>query len=183
MTSPPTSPDESAPVSVRLGTVVPPEDPEDWRRPLTWVAAAGMLVGPLIALLWFLVAPPSTADEPLPGSFVLAAILVAGAVLTGATQARPGWSFAGTLGAGLFGALLTVLIAAVLSPGRSVGLGSSPAVGQAFAAGVAGAAGSLAASTLMPALARVRSRVRRSAVPAAMGIAVAALCVRLIFSL
>jgi hypothetical protein len=142
-----------------------------------------MLLGPAVALLWFVVVPPATADAPLPGTFVVAAALVAGAALTGATQIRPGWRFAGTLGAGLFGALLTVLFAAVLSSGRSVGLGSSPAVGQGFAAALAGLGGTLAAATLMPALARVPSRVRRSAVPAAIGVAVAALCVRLVFSL
>ena len=42
--------DDVVPVSVRLGEVVPPEDPEDWTRPLTWVAAGGMLVGPIVAL-------------------------------------------------------------------------------------------------------------------------------------
>ena len=45
--------DDLVPISVRLGEVVPPEDPEDWTRPLTWVAAFGMLAGPLIALAWF----------------------------------------------------------------------------------------------------------------------------------
>ena len=35
--------EDLVPVSVRLGEVVPPEDPEDWTRPLTWVAALGML--------------------------------------------------------------------------------------------------------------------------------------------
>ena len=41
--------DDDVPVSVRLGTVVPPEDPEDWTRPLTWVAAVGMLAAPAVA--------------------------------------------------------------------------------------------------------------------------------------
>jgi hypothetical protein len=36
-----TDDDDSVPISVRLGTVVPPEDPEDWTRPLTWMAAPG----------------------------------------------------------------------------------------------------------------------------------------------
>ena len=54
--------DELVPVSVRLGNVVPPEDPEDWTQPLTWVAAAGMLAAPLVALLWFWLFPP--ADPP-----------------------------------------------------------------------------------------------------------------------
>jgi hypothetical protein len=174
--------DESAPVSVRLGTVVPPEDPEDWRRPLTWVAAAGMLAGPLVALVWFLVAPPSRSDGPLPGTWLVAGALVAGSVATGATQVGPARSFAGTLGAGLFGSLVTVLFATVLSPETTGLLQTTPLVVQAFVAGIAGVAGALAASTLMPALSRIPSRLHRIAVPAAIGIAVSALVVQLLFS-
>jgi hypothetical protein len=176
------SDNQSVPVSIRLGTVVPPEDPEDWRRPLTWVAAAGMLAGPLVALVWFLVAPPASAGEPSPATWLVAGALVAGAALTGATQMGPIWAFAGTLGAGLFGAVRTILVAAVVSPGRAVGLGGSPTVGHAFVAGIAGVAGALAASTLIPALSRIPSRFRRIAVPAAIGIAVSAIVVQLLFS-
>ena len=63
--------DDLVPVSVRLGEVVPPEDPEDWTRPLTWVAAFGMLAGPIVALAWFLVAPPedAAARSPRPTSW------------------------------------------------------------------------------------------------------------------
>ena len=50
--TPPAAEEEEVPVSVRLGGVVPPEDPEDWSRPLTWVAAIGMLAGPLAAVAW-----------------------------------------------------------------------------------------------------------------------------------
>jgi FtsH-binding integral membrane protein len=174
--------DDAVPVSVRLGTVVPPEDPEDWTRPLTWVAATGMLLGPLVALAWFLVAPPTEAADPVPGTWIVAAALVAGAVLTGETQRRPGWRFAGTLGCGLFGALLTVLFATILFH-RTGLLADAPGLVHAFVASTAGTAGALAASTLMPALAGMPSRLRRAGAPAAIGIAVAALCVQLLFSL
>ncbi|HEX6129281.1 MAG TPA: hypothetical protein VF071_09700, partial [Candidatus Limnocylindria bacterium] len=62
--------DDLVPVSVRLGEVVPPEDPEDWTKPLTWVAAAGMLLGPLVALGWFVAARPGGSD-PEPGTWLL----------------------------------------------------------------------------------------------------------------
>ena len=52
--------DDLVPVSVRLGEVVPPEDPEDWTRPLTWVVALGMLAGPAVAFAWFALAPPTS---------------------------------------------------------------------------------------------------------------------------
>jgi hypothetical protein len=142
-----------------------------------------MLVGPLVALVWFLVAPPATADRPAPGTWLVAGALVAGAAVTGATQIGPVWAFAGTLGAGLFGAMLTTLFAVVLSPGRTVALGGSATLGQAFAASVAGLIGALAASTLMPALSRMPSRIRRAVAPGAIGIAVSAIGVRLVFNL
>lgn len=174
--------DESVPVSVRLGTVVPPEDPEDWRRPLTWVAALGMLLGPIVAFAWFVLAPPAGSRAPAPGTWLVAAALVAGGVLTGGTQIRPGWRFAGTLGGGLFGALVTIVLAGILGPRTGLS-GNAPLAAQAFAAAVAGVAGALAASTLMPLLVRIRSRARRVVVPAAVGIAVSAICVQLLFSL
>ena len=176
----PPEPDDS-PISVRLGTVVPPEDPEDWRRPLTWVAASGMLLGPLVALAWFLLAPPGESLRPLPGTWFVAAALVVGPVATGSTQLRPGWAFAATLGAGLFGALLTVIIGFALSTEGSSGV-ATPLVVHAVLASVAGLAGALAAATLMPALARGRSRARRGLAPGAIGAAVAALAVQLVFS-
>ena len=85
MSHPEHSGDDLVPVSVRLGEVVPPEDPEDWTKPLTWVAAAGMLLGPIVALAWFALAPPSSPGPVQPGSVLLAAAIAAGATLTGAT--------------------------------------------------------------------------------------------------
>lgn len=173
--------DDDVPVSVRLGTVVPPEDPEDWRRPLTWVAAAGMLAAPLVAVGWFAVAPPVATERPLAGTWVVAGALAAGAVLTGSTQIGPVRAFAGTLGAGLFAALVTVIVGAVLAGERQVGV-ASPTLAQAFMAGVAGLAGALAASTVAPAVAGARSRLRRLAAPGAIGVAVAVLVLRLLVS-
>ena len=51
--------DDNRPPSVRLGEVVPPEDPEDWGQPLTWIVAGGMLVGPIVGAAWFLLAAPA----------------------------------------------------------------------------------------------------------------------------
>ena len=93
MTEPPAAEpgEELVPVSVRLGTVVPPEDPEDWRRPLTWVAAAGMLLAPLLVPLWFAIGPPAQSARPVPATWFIAGALVVGAVLTGTTQLPPRW--------------------------------------------------------------------------------------------
>jgi hypothetical protein len=173
--------EDDRPISVRLGTVVPPEDPEDWRRPLTWVAAAGMLLGPLVALAWFMVTPPQTTLEPVLGTWLLAAALVVGAVATGSTQLQAAWSFAATLGAGLFAALLTVIIGFALSNEATAGV-AAPPVAHAVLASVAGLAGALASATLMPLLARGRSRSRRGLVPGILGVAVALLIVQLVFN-
>jgi hypothetical protein len=171
--------DEAVPVSVRLGTVVPPEDPEDWRRPLTWLAAAGMLLAPALVLLWFVIAPPAQTTRPMPGTWLIAGALVVGGVLTGTTQQRPAWAAAATLGAALFEALLVVLYAVAISPEVRVGA-LTPVLAQAVSGAVAGLAGSLVAATLMPAFSRLRSRVRRGWAPAAIGIAVSAIVVRLL---
>jgi hypothetical protein len=173
--------DEAVPVSVRLGTVVPPDDPEDWRRPLTWVAASGMLLAPVLVFLWAVIAPPAQSPHPAPGQWVIAATLVIGGVLTGTTQLRPMWAAAATLGSALFGALLVVLYAVAVSPEIRVG-SLSPYLAQALAGSAAGLAGALVAATLMPAFSRMRSRVRRGLAPAAIGIAVSALVVRLLLS-
>ena len=69
--------DDLVPVSVRLGAVVPPEDPEDWTRPLTWVAALGMLAAPIVAVAWFVIAPP-TGRARRPGDHLVAAALAGG---------------------------------------------------------------------------------------------------------
>ena len=176
--SPP--PDDDVPVSVRLGTVVPPEDPEDWTQPLTWVAAIGMLAAPLTALVWFWAARPTTTT-PSGMTWVLASVLVAGASLTGATQIGRARAFAGTLGTALFGALATVIVGVVLAGERQVG-SASPTLAQAFLGGMSGLAGAAAASVLAPALARQRSRVIRFVPPAVIGSVVALLIVGLLLA-
>jgi hypothetical protein len=171
--------DDGVPVSVRLGTVVPPEDPEDWTRPLTWVAALGMLAAPLIALAWFTVARPATSDQPLAGTFLVAAVVVAGGVMTGATQIGPVRAFAGTLGAALFAGLATIIVGAAMAGERQLAA-ASPTLAQAFGATVAGLAGALVAATLMPTFARAATRLRRGLAPAAIGIMLSAVVVRLL---
>ena len=93
--------DELVPISVRLGQVVPPEDPEDWTQPLTWVAAAGMLAAPLVALLWFWLFPPADADALTLGTILVATALALGGVLTGATQQGGLRASTATVAAGL----------------------------------------------------------------------------------
>jgi hypothetical protein len=173
--------EDLVPVSVRLGAVIPPEDPEDWTRPLTWVAAAGMLLSPFVALAWFAIAPPATSDTPLPGTWLLAAAVVVGGVMTGSTQIGAFRAFAGTLGAGLLGGLLTVIVGAATAGQRQIGT-ASPTVTHAFVAVVAGLSGALAAATLIPALSRMVPRWRRALAPGAIGVAVASLVVQLLFS-
>ena len=177
MTSPPTD-EEQVPVSVRLGAVVPPEDPEDWSRPLTWVAAIGMLAGPLAAVAWILFAPPADASALLPGTLLVALALVAGAVLTGSTQIGRSWAFAGTLGAGLFGALLTVVAGTVLGGERQAA--ASPALALSFAAAVGGAAGALGAAIAAFGLGNLLRRERRWLPSAAVGVVVALIVARLL---
>lgn len=177
--APPDEDEDSVPISVRLGTVVPPEDPEDWTRPLTWVAAFGMLLGPIVALLWFWLLPPADRNGLSFGTFALAGALTLGGVITGVTQIGSVRVFAGTLGATLFGALVVVIIGAATAGERQVGT-ASPTLAHAFVGAVAGLAGGLAASTIGPALVRLPSLLRRVAVPAVIGIAVAVLVARLL---
>jgi hypothetical protein len=181
MTSP--LPEEDAvPVSVKLGAVVPPEDPEDWTRPLTWVAAVGMLAAPVVALAWFWLAAPTASTRPVAGTWLVAAVLVVGAVATGSTQIGPVRAFAGTLGSGLFAALVTIIVGAALAGQRQVGT-ASPTVAHAFLAATAGLIGALVASILAPAFAGAASRARRGLAPAAAGVAIAALSLQVLFSL
>lgn len=163
---------ESVPISIRLGTVVPPEDPEDWTRPLTWVAALGMLAGPIVALLWFVIAPPASGDRLLPGTVLLAAAVVVGGLVTGVTQIGPVRVFAGTLGAALFAALVVVIVGAALAGERQVG-SASPSLGHAFVAAAGGLAGALVAAFVAPALAGVRAWGRRILIPGVVGVVVA----------
>lgn len=171
--------DELVPVSVRLGEVVPPDDPEDWTQPLTWVAAAGMLAAPLVAILWFWLAPPSAAKAPAPATWLVAVTLAVGAALAGGTQQGRLRSLAGTVAAGLFAALATVAVGLVMAGERQLGI-ASPTLAHAVAAALAGLAGALPAAALAPPLA-VRSRRARMLAPSAIAAGVAALVVPLLF--
>lgn len=172
--------DDLVPVSVRLGEVVPPEDPEDWTKPLTWVAAAGMLLGPVVALGWFAAARPSASD-PEPGTWLLAGSVAAGAVLTGATQRGGLRAWTATIAAALFAALVVVIVGAALSGERLTGV-ASPTVSHAFGAAVAGLGGAVAASPLAALLARVPTRWPRVLAPGGVAVAGAALLVGLLMA-
>jgi len=172
--------DEPVPVSVRLGAVVPPEDPEDWTRPLTWMVAAGMLAGPLAALAWFAVAAPRASDTPLAGTWLVAVALAVGASAVGATQIGRLRSFTGTLGAALFGAVATVSIGLVMSGERQVGA-ASPSLAHGLAAAVAGTIGAFAASLMAPGVALAPSRLRRLLVPGLVGTVAAVAVVSALF--
>jgi hypothetical protein len=164
--------DDSAPPSVRLGEVVPPEDPEDWTSPLTWVMAAGMLAGPVVGGAWFALAAPTDPAEALTGTAILAAVVAAGAAMTGATQRGGLRAALTTVGAALFGALGLVVAGYALAGGTSLGVALAAASAGAFAAvPAAGVAGLLAD----------KSRLRRILSPAVMGGAIAALGVRNLF--
>jgi hypothetical protein len=168
--------DDLVPVSVRLGQVVPPEDPEDWTRPLTWVAALGMLAGPIATAAWFLLAAPTESAPAELATYLVAVLLTAGAAATGATQIGPFRAFAATLGAGLFAALVVVMLGVVMAGERQVG-SASPTLAHAFAAAVAGLVGAADAAIVATALARGRSGVMRFAVAAVSGSVLAVIVV------
>ncbi len=172
--------DDLVPISVRLGDVVPPEDPEDWTRPLTWVAALGMLAAPLVALAWFVAAAPTEATRALPATVAVAVALSGGAAATGATQLGVARAWTGTLAAGLFGALAVVMLGVVMAGERQVGA-ASPTLAHGFAAALAGLAGSAAGSLIAAAVARLRSRLVRflAAVTAAVSVSAVAVSVLL----
>ena len=163
------SDDDLVPVSVRLGEVVPPEDPEDWTRPMTWVAALGMLAAPFVALAWFLVAPPAQGDRALPATIAVGIALAAGASATGATQQGIARAGTATLGGGLFGALVVVIIGVVMAGERQVGV-ASPTLSHAFAAAVGGLAGVGAGSLAAALTARAWSRPVRFVVVLAVSV-------------
>lgn len=171
-TSPPPEDDDSVPISVRLGTVVPPEDPEDWTRPLTWVAALGMLAAPIVAFAWFWLDPPHDTGVLLPGTVLVAAVLVLGGVATGVTQIGGVRAFAGTLGAALFAALATIIVGAAMAGQRQIGA-ASPMLAHAFVAAAAGLVGALASSIVAPAVANAASRPGRMVLPGGIGLVVA----------
>lgn len=174
-----TAPDDDlVPLSVRLGQVVPPEDPEDWTRPLTWVAALGMLAAPAVALVWFVAARPTSGDRE-PMTALLAATLATGAAATGATQLGSVRAFAGTLGAGLFGALGTIVVGAVLAGERQLG-SAPPPLAHAVMAALAGIGGAAGAAAVAAALAPMRSRLARAVPALGAGVAVALLALNLL---
>jgi hypothetical protein len=169
--------DESVPVSVRLGEVVPPDDPEDWRRPLTWVAAGGMLLGPLVAFGWFALAAPG-GTAPTIGTRLLAVALVAGAAAAGSTQLQPFRAAAGTVAAGLFAALGVVVAGVVLAGERQIEA-ASPTLVHAVVATAAGLTGALAAATFAAPMVRAQSRWLRWLVPTLVGSVAAIVVVQL----
>ena len=171
--------DDLVPISVRLGDVVPPEDPEDWTRPLTWVAALGMLSGPVATLLWFISGPPTDSAHAATATYVVAACLAGGATATGATQLTTARAWTATLGAGLFGALVVIMLGVVMAGERQVGV-ASPTLAHAFTSGVAGLAGATAAAPVAAVVARLRSRVVRFAVALAVGVAASGAVVALL---
>ena len=166
--TPPTD-DDLVPVSVRLGAVVPPEDPEDWTRPLTWVAAVGMLAAPAVALAWYALGAPHDGTRLALGTWAVAEVLVVGAAAAGATQIGRLRAFTGTLGAALLGAVLVVAAGAVTAGERQLG-SASPTVAHSLAAALAGLAGALPAALVAGLTARSWPRLRRGIVAAALGI-------------
>lgn len=173
--------DDLVPISVRLGDVVPPEDPEDWTRPLTWVAALGMLAAPLVALAWFVTAAPAGARDPLPATYAVAAALAGGAAATGATQLGMARAWTATLGAGLFGALVVIMLGVIMAGERQVGA-ASPTLAHAFAAAVAGLAGSVAAAAIAAAVSPLRSRIVRFLATIGAAVAVALVAIGLLMA-
>ena len=173
--------DDLVPISVRLGEVVPPEDPEDWTRPLTWVAALGMLAGPIVALAWFVTAPPADARSAVPATYLVAIGLAAGAAATGATQIGAPRAATATVGAGLFGALVTIVLGVVTAGERQVG-SASPSLAHAFAASLAGLSGTALGAAAAAVVAHVRSRVVRFGAALAVGVVTASAVLVVLFS-
>lgn len=162
--------DDLVPVSVRLGEVVPPEDPEDWTRPLTWVAAIGMLAAPIATLAWFVIRPPVQSAAAEGPTILVMALIAGGAAATGATQQGVARAGTATLGAGLFAALAVVILGVVMAGERQVGT-ASPTLAHAFAGALAGLAGTAVASVAAAAVASRRSRLLRFAVALVVGVA------------
>jgi hypothetical protein len=168
--------DDLVPVSVRLGEVVPPEDPEDWTRPLTWVAAVGMVAAPLLALAWFTAAPPQQAEQALPLTFALGAVLAAGAAATGATQLGTARAWTATAAAGLFASLVVVILGVAMAGERQIAV-ASPTLAHAVAAVGGGLAGAGAAAAVAAAVARLSTRPVRFVATVAVGVATAVVVV------
>jgi len=166
---------DNRPPSVRLGEVVPPEDPEDWGRPLTWVVAASMLAAPLIGAVWFIVAPPENPVDAVAGTSILAAVLAGSAAITGSTQRGGRRALFATIGAGLFSALGLVVAGTVVAE-------SVPLATAALAA-VAGVIGTVPAGSLAAIVADRAGRARRIVGPTLVGALSAVIVVRLLTSL
>jgi hypothetical protein len=173
-------PDDLVPVSVRLGTVVPPEDPEDWTRPLTWVAAIGMLAAPAIAMAWYLLAAPLDSARALGGTWAVALGLAIGAAAAGGTQLGRLRAVTGTLGAGLLGALLVVAAGAIGAGERQL-TAASPTLVHSIAAALAGVAGAAAAAVVGGVTAGPLTRLPRGIAAAATGALVAAIALPRLF--
>jgi hypothetical protein len=173
VTPPDDDPEQLVPISVRLGTVVPPEDPEDWTRPLTWVAALGMLAAPAILLAWYIVAAPTTAVRPAAGTYAVAIALVVGAAAAGGTQLGRVRAVTGTLAAGLLGALLIVVVGAVSVGDVTCGYVNigcmPPTLAHALAIALAGLGGCVPASMSAGLAAGRLSRLQRGALASLVG--------------
>jgi hypothetical protein len=180
VTPPPEADDDLVPVSVRLGQVVPPEDPEDWTQPLTWVAAVGMLAAPLVALIWFWLVPPTQPDVLTLGTILLATVLALGGVLTGATQQGALRASTATVAAGLFAGLATVIVGLLTAGERQTGV-ASPTLAQAFGASLAGLAGTIAAAALAARFSSARRRLPRLLGPGAAAVGVSWLVAAFLF--
>ncbi|MDQ3691919.1 MAG: hypothetical protein M3406_18170 [Chloroflexota bacterium] len=167
------------PISVRLGEVVPPEDPEDWTRPLTWVAALGMLAGPIVALAWFVTGPPTSIASALPATYLATGFLTGGAAATGATQLGAARAGTATLGAGLFGALVVIVVGVITAGERQVGA-ASPTLAHGFAVAASGLAGAGMAAMIAAAVARVHLRLVRFVIALLVGLAVSVATVTLL---
>lgn len=170
---------DGVPVSVRLGAVVPPEEPEDWTRPLTWAAAGGMLLAPLVALAWFIGWPPRSIGGPEAGTWLLGAAIVVGGTLTGLTQRGAGRAVAATLGAALFAALGSVLVGGLTSGSTGI---RAPSLAHASLASLAGLAGTLASLPIAHRFASHPRRARLALASAALGVAVAVLLLRVLYA-
>ena len=168
--------EDLVPISVRLGNVVPPEDPEDWTQPLTWVAALGMLAGPIVTLVWFVGAPPTQTQEALPATYLVATSLAAGAAATGATQLGTARASTATLGAGLFGALAIIILGVATAGERQMAV-ASPTLAHALAAAVGGVTGTLGASVVAAVVARLYARPVRFVLGLLAGVALSILTV------
>ena len=178
--------DDLVPVSVKLGTVVPPEDPEDWTRPLTWVAAIGMLAAPAVLVAWYGIAAPTESARPSAGTYAVAIALVLGAAASGGTQLGRTRAVAGTLAAGMLGALLIVMVGAVTAgeihccdPKMVVTV--SPNLVHAAAGALAGLAGCLLAALVEGLAARSWSRLQRGLAGSGLGALVTALVLPRLF--